>query len=52
MAVGPTVIDRNVGRIINNGAYIPGRNHLVNVYLLPIGSADIFIGLMAEALGF
>src|SRR5664279_3015751 len=52
--VGTAIIDVDggFGRIVDNGAYMPARNHLVGAYVVPVGSINIFIGSTAEALGF
>src|SRR5664279_522104 len=52
--VGTAIIDVDggFGRIVDNGAYMPARNHLVSACVVPVGSANIFIGMTAEALGF
>src|SRR5664279_5478535 len=54
IAVGTAIIDVDggFGRIVDNGAYMPARNHLVSACVVPVGSVNIFIGMTAEALGF
>src|SRR5664279_2389364 len=54
ITVGTAIIDKNggSGRIVNDNAYMPARNHLVSAYIIPVGSINIFIGLTEEALGF
>ena len=50
--VGSLEFDGNVGHFINTDTYMPAQNHLVSSCVLPIGSANIFIGLTEEAMGF
>ena len=50
--VGSVEFDGNVRHFINNGSYMSAQNHLVSACVLPIGSANVFIGLTAEAMGF
>ena len=45
-------LHRNVGHFINNGSYMPAQNHLVSACVLPIGSANVFIGLSVESMSF
>ena len=54
ITIDTTIIDENgsFGRIVNNNAYMPARNHLVSTYIIPVGSINIFIGSTTEALGF
>ena len=52
ITVGSLKFDGNVVHFINNGTYMPADNPLVSARILPIGSANIFIGLTAEAMGF
>src|SRR5664279_4161137 len=54
ITIGTAIIDENggFGRIVNNNAYMPARNHLISAYIIPVGSINIVIGLTAEALGF
>ena len=52
ITVGSLEFDGNVGHFINNDTYMPAQNHLVSACVLPIGSANIFIGLTTEAMGF
>ena len=51
ITVGTVELGENNGYIVDNNAYMPANDHLVSVYLFPMGDLNIFIGMTAEALG-
>ena len=51
ITVGTAVFGESGGYIVDDDSYMPANDYLISACILPIGSRNIFIGMMAEALG-